>query len=245
MDQHVALWQSVSAFLLLGWAVAMWATVISLALSRRHRQGSRAYHIAGALVVIGLFGQVGHLQEHLVQVGFWVAHPESPGWMSPWAAGAAHVFGRIDPSAPTQGMEILHLVGNLIFLAGVMGVLFITRRARHTRAYAWGRFAGWMQGLHCVEHLALTLSIGLGADRAIGVSTWFGLMGPGPGLWTYRIWWHVLANTITTVVFATSAWHVWRSRLEIASTFAGPAFAGPRPASHRAPPRHFVHLRIG
>lgn len=40
-----------------------------------------------------------------------------------------------------------------------------------------------MQGLHGLEHLVLMLTVWLGAPQAIGFSTWFGLLEPGPECW--------------------------------------------------------------
>jgi hypothetical protein len=126
----------------------------------------------------------------------------------------------VDTAHPALGMEILHFVGNMIFLAGMAGIMVLTCRAPGVRARKWGRMGVWMQGLHGLEHLSLMLSVWFGATRPIGVSTWFGVMHPGPGLWTYRIWWHFLANVMGSVIFAGALWHIWADRKEIAAGFA-------------------------
>jgi hypothetical protein len=153
--------------------------------------------------------------------------------MTPWGDGLARGFGRIDTARPALGMEILHLVGNMIFLAGLVGVLVLTCRAPGVRARRWGRMGVLMQGLHGLEHLTLTLSVWFGAPRAIGVSTWFGLMHPGPGLWTYRVWWHFLANVMGTVIFAGALWFAWADRKAIEESFAT-AGSPPRGRRRRA-----------
>jgi hypothetical protein len=66
------------------------------------------------------------------------------------------------------------------------------------------------------------LSVWLGAPQAIGLSTWFGLLEPGPGLWTYRVWWHFIANVIGSVIFGIAVYHLWRERRQIAATYQPP-----------------------
>jgi hypothetical protein len=221
----------VGAVLLLGWAAAMWVAVGALMFADRHGKGRTVYRGAGAVVLIGVVGQIGHLQEHIAQVGYWVQHPNSKPWMTPWGDGLAMGFGRVSTAHPALGMEILHFVGNMIFLAGLVGVMVLTCRAPQVKARKWGRMGVWMQGLHGLEHLSLMLSVWWGAPRAIGVSTWFGAMAPGPGLWTYRIWWHFVANVLGSVIFAGALWHVWADRKVIEESFAG---APAKPRGHRA-----------
>lgn len=68
-------------------------------------------------------------------------------------------------------MEILHLIGYPTFLAGLAGVVVITRQAMHTKARRWGRMGVWTQGIHGLERLSLTVSVALGSTQAIGLST--------------------------------------------------------------------------
>jgi hypothetical protein len=123
-------------------------------------------------------------------------------------------------------MEILHLTGNMIFLAGLAGVMAITWRARRTRARRWARMGTWMQTIHGLEHLALTLSIAFGANRAIGLSTWFGLLPNGPGLWTYRLWWHAVANVIGSIIFGMAVYHLWKERAVVRAAYQSSAVEG-------------------
>lgn len=206
------------AALLVGWAAAMWVAVAILAVV--DWSGLRPWALRACVGVIGLgvLGQLGHGQEHVAQVGYWLGHPNAKPWMTPWGTGLANGLGVVDRTKPSLGMEILHLTGNFIFLAGLAGVMLITRRALRTRARRWARMGVWMQGLHGVEHLVLTLSVAFGAPQAIGLSTWFGLLDPGPGLWTYRIWWHFWANVIGSAIFGVSLYHLWRERREIAAS---------------------------
>jgi hypothetical protein len=228
-------WDTAGALLLLAWAVAMWAAVGVLAFA--NRGGARPWIYRGALgvIVIGVIGQLGHLQEHIAQAGYWVKHPNAKPWMTPWGTGLAKGFGQVDTSKPSLGMEILHLTGNFIFLAGMAGVMVITYRARQTRTRRWGKMGVWMQGIHGLEHLSLTLSVALGAKQAIGLSTWFGTMPVGPGLWTYRIWWHAIANLIGSYIFTMALYQLWRERAVVRATYLVPAAGEPATEPARLP----------
>jgi len=215
---HATTMDTLGAFGLLGWFVLMWAAVVVLILAERRGVHPAVHAGAGAVVVIGLAGQLIHMWEHVWQAGQWVAHPNSPARMTPWGTGLAAGFGGVDRSRPVLGMEILHFVGNMIFLVGLLGVLVMTRQARSVKAQRTARIGSWLQGAHCVEHLALMGTVWLGANRPIGVSTWFGQMDPGPGLWTYRIWWHFWANAIPTWYFLLAAWQLWSERETVAAS---------------------------
>ncbi len=212
MGNSVSGWDTAGAAGLVAWAVAMWAAIAALAYTNRRQARRWIFRACAGVIILGIIGQLGHIQEHFAQAGYWLGHPNSPAWMTPWGDGLAAGLGQVAPATPTLGMEILHLTGNFIFLAGLAGVMVITRRALATRARRWARMGMWMQGLHGLEHLVLTLSVAFGAPQAIGLSTWFGLLDPGPGLWTYRIWWHFAANVAGSVIFVISLYHLWRER---------------------------------
>jgi hypothetical protein len=106
------------------------------------------------------------------------------------------------------------------FLAGGLG----WRRLR------WAVLAGAIGGGvfqlgHFGEHVALTVSVVVGS-RARGLSTLFGTLDPGPGLWTYRIWWHLTVNAIATALLATAVIR-WRRGSAPVMTTASRAFARP------------------
>lgn len=212
-------WDTAGATLLVLWALAMWAAVGVLAYANRGPVRPWVYRGSVVLIGVGVIGQLGHLQEHVAQVGYWLGHPNSPSWMTPWGTGLANGLQMVLPSRPTFGMELLHLTGNFIFLAGLAGVVVITRRATKTQARRWGKMGVWMQGLHGLEHLVLTLSVAFGS-RAVGLSTFFGLIDPGPGLTTYRVWWHFVANVIGTVIFGLALYHLWKERRAIRATYS-------------------------
>jgi len=239
MDMGVSGWDTAGAILLLAWAVGMWLAVAVLAFANRGKIRPWGYRAALGVIIVGVIGQLGHLQEHLAQVGYWVGHPNAKPWMTPWGTGLANGFGQVDASKPSLGMEILHLTGNFIFLAGMAGVLVITYRARQTQTRRWGRMGVWMQGIHGLEHLSLTLSVAFGAKQAIGLSTWFGQLPPGPGLWTYRIWWHAIANLIGSYIFAVALYRLWQEQAAVRASYLLPSLdAEPEPVrspSHARP----------
>jgi len=211
-------WDIAGAILIAGWALAMWAAVGVLAYANRGPVRPWVYRGSAAVIGIGVLGQLGHVQEHIAQVGYWLGHPNSPAWMTPWGTGLANGLQLVLPGRPTFGMELLHLTGNFIFLAGLAGVMVITRRALRTRARRWAKMGVWMQGLHGLEHLVLTLSVAFGS-RAIGLSTFFGLVDAGPGLTTYRVWWHFVANVAGSIIFGLALYHLWRERREVRAAF--------------------------
>lgn len=227
MNHSVPTWDTIGAILMLAWAVAMWGAVGALALANRGKAKPWVFNGAAAVIGIGIVGQIGHLQEHIAQAGYWIQHPNAKAWMTPWGTGLANGYGQVDSSKPTLGMEILHLVGNFIFLAGITGVVLITARARQVTARKWGKMGVWMQGIHGLEHIALTLSVALGAKKAIGLSTWFGTLDAGAGAATYRIWWHTIANLIGSYIFAMAVYHLWRERAAVRASFEARAAVEP------------------
>ncbi|WP_016828660.1 DUF6008 family protein [Streptomyces viridosporus] len=243
MGSSVSSLDTLGAVLFIGWTVGMWLAVVVLAYANRGPVRPWLYKTAVAVIGLGVIGQIGHFQEHAFQAGYWVAHPYSPAWMTPWANSLARGMGQVDPDNPTLGMEILHLTGNFIFLAGLVGIVQITRRAVGSlTSRKWARMGVWMQGIHGLEHVVLTVSVALGAGRAIGLSTWFGAIEPGPALVTYRVWWHFVANLIGTVILAIALYHLWKERRMVKAGYEVPTLleseAGapvPAPAPGAAP----------
>ncbi len=251
MGLNVSAVDTAGATLFIAWALAMWIAVAVLAYANRGPVKPWLYKTAVGLVGLGVIGQFGHFQEHVAQAGYWIAHPNSPAWMTPWANSLARGMGQVDMTKPSLGMEILHLTGNFIFLAGLVGIVQITRRVTGPlMSRKWARMGVWMQGLHGLEHVVLTVSVALGASRAIGLSTWFGAIDPGPALVTYRVWWHFVANLVGTAILAVSLYHLWKERhavkeayelpgtgVETRSGADGGAAASPRPSGEDATTR--------
>ncbi|MFH0245779.1 DUF6008 family protein [Streptomyces sp. HK10] len=200
--------------------VVMWSAVAVLAWANRGPVRPWVHRTAVGLIMVGAVGQIGHFQEHVAQAGYWVLHPNSPAWMTPWGDSMARGLGQIDMTKPSLGMEILHLAGNFIFLAGLVGIMQITRRsAQRLKSRKCARMGVWMQGLHGLEHAVLTVSVALGASRAVGLSTWFGTIEPGPALTTYRLWWHFVANLVGTAILVLSLYHLWRERHDVRADY--------------------------
>lgn len=147
---------------------------------------------AAVAVVLGCSFQVTHFVEHVVQLGWWFAHPSAVPFLTPWARSAADGL-----SNSALGVEVLHLVGNTIFLLAAVALVSITSADPRRRSAAWWCVA--IQGLHVAEHVALTVSVGL-TGQAIGVSTVFGAIDAGPPAWSYRVWLHFGVNLLATVL---------------------------------------------
>jgi hypothetical protein len=88
-----------------------------------------------------------------------------------------------------MGMELLHLVGNGIFLATI-GVVYFLIPSK------WVRYALYIEGVHLCEHLSLTLTAYY-LGTPIGLSTAF---GRARSLWGadaavgWRVSWHFFMN---------------------------------------------------
>lgn len=128
MAPTVSTVDTAGAVLFIGWAVATWAAVAVLAVGNGRAVKPWLYKLAVGLVGVGVVGQVGHFQEHVTQAGYWIARPYALAWMTPWADSSARGMGQVDAGKPALGMEILHLVGNCIFVAGPVGIVQITHR---------------------------------------------------------------------------------------------------------------------
>jgi len=180
---------------------------------RRLRQ-SILFVTAAALIF-----QLGHLSEHTAQMAMWFIHPQRAAWMSPWASDLAVWLGRADPGRASEmtlelqrGVELLHLVGNGIFLIGTLGLLWLTRRIPTTGA--WARRATLLQLFHTAEHVSLVASIFI-SDKAIGLSTGFGLLD-GTRLSTVRVLWHGSVNLLVTGVCAVAVVRWLRPSVSVA-----------------------------
>jgi hypothetical protein len=159
------------------------------------------------LLGLGLAFQVGHFFEHAVQFAVWVSGDyrwvsvnfcgRGVPYMSPPATetvrflGARLFAGEPPASQMMVGMEILHLIGNAIFLATIAGVfcLFPVRLVR---------YAFCIEGAHMCEHVPLTISAYL-IGKPIGLST---LFGHAQSLWGieaavgWRVTFHFVMNLL-------------------------------------------------
>jgi hypothetical protein len=159
--------------------------------------------VLAAVAGLGLAFQVGHFAEHAIQFGIWILGDLSnicgrdTPWMSPWVtemvrrAGAMVFPGANAPRQMMMGMEVLHLLGNSIFLIS-LGCLFYCVRSR------WIRWALYIEGFHLYEHLMLTMTAYF-LGKPIGLSTMFGgsdIIGSREFAVGYRVTWHFAMNLL-------------------------------------------------
>ncbi|MBR1147541.1 DUF6008 family protein [Bradyrhizobium sp. AUGA SZCCT0431] len=156
-----------------------------------------------AVAGIGLAFQVGHFAEHAIQFAVWILGDYSnvcgrdTPWMSPWVTEIVRQAGTIMfPAADARrqmmmGMEVLHLIGNSIFLIS-LGCFYYCLRSK------WVRWALYVEGFHLYEHLMLTLTAYF-VGKPIGLSTLFGgadIVGSREFAVGYRVAWHFAMNLL-------------------------------------------------
>jgi hypothetical protein len=159
--------------------------------------------VLAAIAGLGLAFQVGHFAEHAVQFGVWILGDLSnicgrdTPWMSPWVTGMVRQAGTVlFPTADAArqmmlGMEVLHLIGNSIFLAS-LGCLYYCVPSR------WIRWALYIEGFHLYEHAMLTATAYF-VGKPIGLSTLFGgssIIGSREFAVGYRVTWHFAMNLL-------------------------------------------------
>ncbi|MGH8945624.1 MAG: DUF6008 family protein [Acidimicrobiia bacterium] len=156
--------------------------------------GPRARRVVRDVAVAALVFQIVHFIEHLAQLGYWVLNPVSAPWLTPWAITGRDLL--IVDGTAASGNELLHLVGNLIFLGGLLALVTLARSEPRGEEIPYLRPALWVQTVHVVEHLLLTGTY-LAFGTAIGVTTLFGAASGafGSGL---RVWAHFLLNLVGT-----------------------------------------------
>ncbi|MER8470450.1 hypothetical protein NKH23_13650 [Mesorhizobium sp. M1328] len=159
--------------------------------------------VFGAVAALGLIFQVGHFAEHAFQFGVWVLGDWSnicgrdTPWMSPWAMDLVQQIGLVvapagDAGRRTMlGMEVLHLIGNSIFLTGLV-CLYVCLPSK------WVRWALYIETFHLYEHIMLTTSAFF-VGKPIGMSTLFGaagVIGSRDFAVGFRVTWHFAMNLL-------------------------------------------------
>lgn len=165
----------------------------------RHRPEERQA-VLGIIAATGLGFQAVHALEHFVQIGAWAISPGRAPYLTPWASAGSDLLAVAGNVA--LGEELLHLSGNVVFLVGLVALAVLASRSDEGRPHSL-RLALLIQGLHVLEHAALTATVAVGGT-ALGATTAFGLLEPGPLLWTYRQMAHFVLNTVATA-FAIDA----------------------------------------
>jgi hypothetical protein len=159
--------------------------------------------VLAAVAGIGLALQVGHFAEHAVQFGVWILGDRSgicgrdTPWMSPWVTEMVRYAGTIlfPADNPVRqmmlGMEVLHLMGNLIFVTTLCCLYYCIRSK-------WIRWALYIEGFHLYEHIFLTLTAYF-VGKPIGLSSLFGgadIIGSREFAVGYRVTWHFAMNLL-------------------------------------------------
>ncbi len=186
------LWPSL---MILGTAGLLWAW---------HARPQQRRSILTVIAVACLGFQVAHMGEHLAQAVVWITAPTRPPFLTPWAELGAAALTL--PGHPGSGDELLHLAGNLVFLAGLIALAVLAPRRPTSLTAALA-----IQAIHVAEHLALTVSAVI-AGRAIGLTTGFGTLDPGPILWSFRVNAHLALNTAATLFAAVAVTRFLRGR---------------------------------
>ena len=165
-------------------------------------------------VVVGAVGfQVFHFLEHGLQLGYWFFNTKQKPWLTPWAQTGVDGLAfwcQIWPGsggAGQRGAELLHLVGNTIFLVGVLALFVLARETRSRNRSTQG--AVLFQSLHFLEHILLTATVFV-TGRSWGASTMFGRWS-GSELSSHRVWWHFTVNAIATAIALSALVAVTRS----------------------------------
>lgn len=149
-----------------------------------------AYLALGALIF-----QMVHFVEHIAQLAHWFMSPAAPPWLTPWAETGRDLL--VVDGTQGSGNELLHLVGNLIFLAGLVALAWISRAEGLSLAETPNlKRALMVQGFHVFEHLSLTATY-LGFGSAVGLSTLFGTAQGTFGI-GLRVWGHFVLNLVAT-----------------------------------------------
>ena len=169
--------------------------------------------------------QAGHMFEHIAP---FIGIHGADEFMTPWGEALAAGYARLDVHNPYAGMEILHLVGNAIFLVGVVALVALTSRlAPGGPAHHSARWCLWIQGAHVVEHVLLTSTVLIGG-KALGLSSFFVPLDSDSAMWIYRLWWHFVVNLVATILMGRAMYEVWRS-LDLDAAVRRTARADPVP----------------
>src|SRR5919199_5303347 len=105
-------------------------------LARRLHRPAIAIQLLVVLVLGGVSFQGVHLFDHLLQLGYWFAHPTEAPWMPPWSRVAVDDLATLAgyQGDMAAGMELLHLAGNWIFFAvGVVPIYLALRSLKTER----------------------------------------------------------------------------------------------------------------
>lgn len=178
------------------------------------------------IAILGTMFQIGHFAEHAWQWGVWLFGERNKPWMSAVADWLSMRFGELVHPMPEicgdekawmakqmfYGMEVLHLVGNTIFLVTIAAILFlITQKINERKAWVTDeplakcqklmKWALAIETFHLYEHIMLTATAFF-LDKPVGFSTLFGATGlmAKPNAVGTRVTWHFVMNMIPTIL---------------------------------------------
>lgn len=178
---------------------------------------------AATVAALGLLFQVGHFAEHAIQFGVWVLGDLSnicgrdTPWMSPWVHAVVARAGQLlvpAADAPRQmmlGMEVLHLIGNSIFLASLAALYYCLPSK-------WVRWAIYIETFHLYEHVMLTATACF-LGKPIGMSTLFGgagVIGDREFAVGCRVTWHFVMNFLPMPFAMIGLMQYWRHKTAVA-----------------------------
>lgn len=186
-------------------------------------------NVAITLIALGLVFQIGHFIEHGFQFAIWLTGKyqwvisnfcgrDTPFMSQPVSyfveSLGAHLFPNEDSMRQwILSIEILHLIGNSIFLITI-GILFFLLPSKLVK------YAFLIELVHLCEHVALTFTAYY-YGKPIGLSTLFGHAAP---LWGkelavgWRVSWHFVMNLLPmpfVMVALMRNWSLNRNGLSI------------------------------
>jgi hypothetical protein len=194
-------------------------TGLSTSASESNPSALQLRTVLATVAALGLLFQVGHFAEHAFQFAVWVLGDLSnicgrdTPWMSPWATALVRLIGfDLFPTADTArrmmlGMEVLHLIGNSIFLTGLVCLYYCVPSK-------WVRWACYIEAFHLYEHIMLTTSAYF-VGKPIGMSTLFGGVNHFGGrefAVGYRVTWHFAMNLLPMPFAMTGLMEHWRQK---------------------------------
>lgn len=175
-----------------------------------------------SLAALLLLTQAVHAAEHVVQFGYWISHPLEQPFLTPLAVAGRDALAPTAGGSPAGGAELLHLLGNLLFLAGLGLLTGHLRHVRRRRPTALTAAIG-AQGIHVAEHLVLTTTWAL-TGTAVGASTLFGAV-EGSTASGLRVILHLALNIVPTALTAVALWQLWRHGRRRPTTSTTPSWS--------------------
>lgn len=201
-------------------------TSLVLQAARLWMPGSDANHyvgiVLGTVAALALLFQLGHFAEHAFQFVVWILGDLSnicgrdTPWMSPWATELVRQIGIF--LFPNGGgarqmmlsMEVLHLIGNSIFLAGLASLYYCVRSK-------WVRWALFIESFHLYEHIMLTATAYF-IGKPVGMSTLFGgtsVVGSREFAVGFRVIWHFGMNLLPMPFAMIGLMEYWREKVAL------------------------------